>query len=326
MNKRGVDGSAGDADYGAIGGGYSDHRRPDERIAARINEALGLSRTVVNVGAGAGSYEAADLAVTAVEPSASMRAQRPAHLPAAVDAVAEDLPFGDDTFDAAMATFSIHQWSDFEAGLREMRRVARGPVVVLTCDPDLVREFWLYEYAPAVLDTEARRYPSIETIARTLDGEVLVRPVPIPADCTDGFNEAYYARPERLLDPGPGRPVRPGASSTPMSANGTPKRSGAISTRAPGTGATARSADSPSCWGRWYSSGRSRRSGRSGRSGRGRRGAGPGCREGGPAVPPLVPDIRLPRSARPVFMAEDMAADDKGGVHRMGTTRLEPIS
>ncbi|GGJ90822.1 hypothetical protein GCM10011583_22810 [Streptomyces camponoticapitis] len=201
MNKRGADGSAGDADYGTIGGGYADHRRPDERIAARITEALGLSRTVLNVGAGAGSYESTELDVTAVEPSAAMRAQRPAHLPAAVDAVAEDLPFGDGTFDAAMTTFSIHQWSDFEAGLREMRRVARGPVVILTCDPDLVREFWLYEYAPAILDTEARRYPSIETIARTLGGRVSVRPVPIPVDCTDGFNEAYYARPERLLDP-----------------------------------------------------------------------------------------------------------------------------
>ncbi|MFE3251284.1 class I SAM-dependent methyltransferase [Streptomyces sp. NPDC059209] len=201
MNKRGVDGSAGDADYGAIGGGYAEHRRPDERIAARIDEALGLSRTVVNVGAGTGSYEAADREVTAVEPSAAMRAQRPARLPAAVDAVAENLPFGDDTFDAAMATFSVHQWNDCAAGLREMRRVARGPVVVLTCDPDLVREFWLYEYAPAVLDTEARRHPSIETVARTLGGQVSVRPVPIPADCTDGFNEAYYARPERLLDP-----------------------------------------------------------------------------------------------------------------------------
>lgn len=201
MNKRGVDGSAGDADYGAIGGGYADHRRPDERIAAMITEALGLSRTVLNVGAGAGSYEPPDLDITAVEPSASMREQRPAHLRPAVDAVAEDLPFADDSFDAAMATFSVHQWSDFEAGLREMRRVARGPVVILTCDPDLVREFWLYAYAPAVLDTEARRYPSIETIARTLDGQVSVRPVPIPADCTDGFNEAYYARPERLLDP-----------------------------------------------------------------------------------------------------------------------------
>ncbi|MEV0777086.1 class I SAM-dependent methyltransferase [Streptomyces sp. NPDC050433] len=201
MNKRGADGSAGDADYGAIGGGYTDHRRPDARIAARITAALGLSRTVVNVGAGAGSYESTDLDVTAVEPSAAMRAQRPAHLPAAVDAVAEDLPFADDSFDAAMTTFSIHQWSDTEAGLREMRRVARGPVVILTCDPDLVREFWLYEYAPDVLETEARRYPSVETVARTLGGQVSVRPVPIPADCTDGFNEAYYARPERLLDP-----------------------------------------------------------------------------------------------------------------------------
>lgn len=201
MSKRGADGSAGDADYGAIGGGYAHHRRPDERIAAYVTEALGLSRTVLNVGAGTGSYEASDLDITAVEPSAAMRAQRPARLRPAVDAVAEDLPFGDDTFDAAMTTFSIHQWSDVLAGLREMRRVARGPVVILTCDPDLVREFWLYAYAPAVLDTEARRHPSIETVARTLGGQVSVRPVPIPVDCTDGFNEAYYARPERLLDP-----------------------------------------------------------------------------------------------------------------------------
>jgi hypothetical protein len=96
----------------------------------------------------------------------------------------------------------VHQWSDLKAGLREMRRVARGPVVILTCDPDLVRDFWLYEYAPLVLDTEARRYPTISDITDTLGGTASVQPVPIPADCTDGFNEAYYARPERLLDPG----------------------------------------------------------------------------------------------------------------------------
>ena len=59
--------------------------------------------------------------MTPVEPSASMRAQRPAHLAAAVDATAENLPFADDTFDAAMTTFSAHQWSDLRAGLREMR-------------------------------------------------------------------------------------------------------------------------------------------------------------------------------------------------------------
>lgn len=201
MSVRTADGSAGDADYGTIGGAYAAYRRPEPRIGALIARALGAARTVVNVGAGAGSYESAAFDVTPVEPSAAMRAQRPAHLPPAVDGVAEALPFPDDSFDAAMTTFSIHQWSDPAAGLREMRRVARGPVAVLTCDPDLVRDFWLYEYAPLVLDTEARRYPPVGAITAALGGSVEVAPVPIPADCVDGFNEAYYARPEMLLDP-----------------------------------------------------------------------------------------------------------------------------
>ncbi len=202
MSERKADGSAGDADYGTIGPGYTGYRRPDPRIASAVAAALGDARTVVNVGAGAGSYEPATAQVTAVEPSAAMRAQRPAHLSPAVDATAESLPYGDDAFDAAMTTFSVHQWSDLTAGLREMRRVARGPVVVLTCDPALVRDFWLYEYAPLVLDTEARRFPAVRDITDALGGHATVTPVPIPADCTDGFNEAYYARPERLLDPG----------------------------------------------------------------------------------------------------------------------------
>lgn len=201
MARRMADGSAGDADYGAIGGAYSAYRQPEPRISALIEQALSGSRTVVNVGAGTGSYESAAFDVTPVEPSASMRAQRPVHLPAAVDAVAENLPFADGAFDAAMTTFSVHQWSDLESGLREMRRVSGGPVVILTCDPDLVRGFWLYEYAPLVLDTEARRYPSIQDITDILGGHAEVTTVPIPADCIDGFNEAYYARPERLLDP-----------------------------------------------------------------------------------------------------------------------------
>jgi SAM-dependent methyltransferase len=196
-----VDGSAGDADYGTIGGGYTDYRRPDPRIASFIEQALAGSRTVLNVGAGAGSYESQAFETTAVEPSASMRAQRPAHLSPAIDAVAEALPFADDAFDAAMTTFSVHQWSDLAAGLREMRRVTRGPVVLLTADPDLVRDFWLYEYAPLVLDTEGRRYPAINRITEALGGTAEVTPVPIPVDCSDGFNEAYYARPERLLEP-----------------------------------------------------------------------------------------------------------------------------
>ncbi|MEV7618350.1 class I SAM-dependent methyltransferase [Streptomyces sp. NPDC089799] len=201
MATRTQDGSAGDVDYGAIGAGYSSYRRPDARIARVISKALGAAQTVLNVGAGTGSYENAARTVTAVEPSQAMRDQRPDRLARAIDAVAEDLPFEDGAFDAAMTLFSVHQWSDVRTGLREMRRVTRGPVVILTCDPALVRDFWLYRYAPEVLDTEARRYPSVEELAAALGGSGSVRSVPIPLDCTDGFNEAYYGRPERLLEP-----------------------------------------------------------------------------------------------------------------------------
>ncbi|BBF92091.1 class I SAM-dependent methyltransferase [Blastochloris tepida] len=194
------DGSAGDTDYGAIGSGYAAFRQPEPQIAALIAAALGPAESVLNVGAGAGSYEPHDRAVVAVEPSAAMRTQRPAALPAAIAACAERLPFADRSFAAAMATFTVHQWHDLEAGLSEMRRVTRGPAVVLTCDPDLVTRFWLADYAPAVLETEARRYPSLRRIAAALGGITEVRPVPIPLLCHDGFNEAYYGRPERFLE------------------------------------------------------------------------------------------------------------------------------
>jgi SAM-dependent methyltransferase len=196
-----ADGSAGDADYGRIGGGYTAYRQPEPEIGAAIHRALGDARTVLNVGAGAGSYEPRDREVTAVEPSAQMRTQRPADRVAAIDGVAEELPFADDTFDAAMATFTVHQWSDLTAGLAEVRRVTRGPVVVLTCDPTLLQKFWLYEYAPEAIDTEARRYPSVEAITSGLGGGQIAS-LPIPLNCSDGFGEAYYGRPERLLDPG----------------------------------------------------------------------------------------------------------------------------
>ncbi|GAA3132567.1 hypothetical protein JOF29_005231 [Kribbella aluminosa] len=130
-----ADGSAGDADYGRIGEGYTSYRQPEPEFEAAIRAALGPAWTILNIGAGAGSYEPRDLDVTAVEPSAKMRAQRPADRVAAIDGTAENLPFADDTFDAAMATFTVHQWSDLGAGLVEVRRVTRGPVVVLTCDP-----------------------------------------------------------------------------------------------------------------------------------------------------------------------------------------------
>jgi len=200
MPERFADGSAGDANYGAIGRAYSRYRQPEPRIAALIHGLLGDATEILNVGAGAGSYEPEDRKVTAVEPSASMRAQRPAHLSPAVDAVAERLPFPDNRFDAAMATFTVHQWSDFQTGLREMRRVTRGPIVIMTCDPDERDRFWLNAYCPEVIATEAKRYPSISAIREALGGSSEVFPVPIPLNCIDGFNEAYYGRPERLLE------------------------------------------------------------------------------------------------------------------------------
>lgn len=202
LDVRHADGSAGDANYGDIGTDYRRYRQPDPRIASFIRQHLGTARTVLNVGAGAGSYEPLELAVTAVEPSASMREQRPSTHSKAIDAVAESLPFPDKSFDASMATFTIHQWKDLAAGLAEMRRVTRGPVLLLSCAPDELDRFWLAEYAPDVICVEARRYPQVDRIAAAFDGRLERFPVPIPFDCVDGFGEAYYGRPERLLEPG----------------------------------------------------------------------------------------------------------------------------
>lgn len=186
-------------DYDRHGAGYATHRRADPRIARHVHEALGDALTVVNVGAGAGSYEPADRDVTAVEPSPTMRAQRPPDRPA-VDASAERLPFDDDHFDAAMATITVHHWGDQRAGLTEMRRVARGPVVVLTFDPRALGTFWLSHYSPEVIEADRRRYPEIDWVVEVLGGSAAVSPVPVPLDCTDGFGEAFYGRPEQLLE------------------------------------------------------------------------------------------------------------------------------
>lgn len=192
---------AGDFNYETNGQGYAIQRRPDPRIATLIHTALGDARTVLNVGAGAGSYEPADRYVLAVEPSASMRAQRPATAAPALDATAERLPFDDDTFDAAMATVTVHQWPDPGRGLAELRRVARGPVVVLTFDGDALDRLWLAEYAPELIAAERRRYPAVSAIAAAVGSGTEVIEVPIPIDCVDGFTEAFYARPEQFLDP-----------------------------------------------------------------------------------------------------------------------------
>ena len=165
-----------------------------------MHEALGDAKTVVNVGAGAGSYEPADRHVIAIEPSRSMRSQRPADKVPAIDAVAEQLPLDDDSVDAAMAMITIHQWADGEAGLRELRRVARDRVVVLAFDGDAFDRFWLAEYAPELIAVERRRDPKIDRVCEVLGGAD-VHEVPIPIDCVDGFTEAFYARPEAFLDP-----------------------------------------------------------------------------------------------------------------------------
>ncbi len=192
---------AGDFDYEAHGAGYARLRRPDPRIAAMLRAELGRARTVLNVGAGSGSYEPDDLYVAAVEPSAAMRAQRPRDRPPAVDAVAERLPFDNGSFDAAMATLTIHQWPDLARGLAELRRVTRGPIVLMTFDPSALTEFWLADYFPEVIAVERRRYPPLGRIAALLGGSPKAIAVPIACDCPDGFGEAYYARPEAFLEP-----------------------------------------------------------------------------------------------------------------------------
>lgn len=196
----------GDFDYDRADVGYANHRRPDPRIAARILAALGNARTVINIGAGTGSYEPRDRHVVAIEPSATMRARRPRELPPAVHAYAEQLPFDDGVFDAALASLTMHQWPDKRAGLHEVRRVIRpgGPLVILTFDWEAADRFWLAEYSPEHVRTDASRFPTIPELVEVLGGESRVRidEVPIPIDCTDGFTEAFYARPERMLDPG----------------------------------------------------------------------------------------------------------------------------
>ncbi|MBL7493422.1 methyltransferase domain-containing protein [Frankia sp. AgB1.9] len=193
--------TAGDFDYETHGGGYALRRRTDPRIAAFVHAALGDACTVVNVGAGAGSYEPLGRCVVAVEPSARMRAQRLAGQAQVVAAVAEALPFADGAFAAAMATNTVHQWADLERGLGELRRVSRGPVVLLTFDGDAFDRNWLVEYVPELVAYEQRRMPSIGRIVAALGGTTVVTPVPVPADCCDGFIEAFLGRPECFLDP-----------------------------------------------------------------------------------------------------------------------------
>jgi SAM-dependent methyltransferase len=187
--------------YDRIGAGYRQVRRPDPRIAARIEAALGPARTVLNVGAGTGSYEPAARRVTAIEPSQVMIDQRPPDAAPVVLASAEALPFEDDSFDAAMAIITVHHWPDLAAGLAEMVRVARERVVVLSFDGPALAEMWMVrDYVPRLLETHIEMMPPIEVLAAALPGAT-IEPVPIPRLCTDAFWCALWDRPELHLDP-----------------------------------------------------------------------------------------------------------------------------
>jgi SAM-dependent methyltransferase len=195
--------------YDRIGRTYASSRAPDPRIAARIRAAIGdAPGGVVNVGAGAGAYEPADLDVVAIEPSATMSAQRPAGDRARViQASAEALPLADDSVDVAMTVLSDHHWTDRAAGLRELARVARRRVVLCNDEPGTHERFWLTrDYLPSFLDLVPERYRADPGLWRAeleelLGGTVVVGEIPIPHDCQDGFYRAFWRRPEAYINP-----------------------------------------------------------------------------------------------------------------------------
>jgi SAM-dependent methyltransferase len=195
-----VGGSPSSPAYDVIGEGYARTRQADPRIAALIHGHLGAASTVVNVGAGAGSYEPTDRRVVAVEPSGAMIRQRPAAAAPALRASAEALPFAAATFAAGTALLTVHHWPDPLAGLAELRRVTIGPIVVFTFDHSVHAAQWLVtDYLPSMVELDTTM-PSPAEIAEALGGGV-VEVLPVPHDCTDGFCHAWWRRPDAYLDP-----------------------------------------------------------------------------------------------------------------------------
>jgi SAM-dependent methyltransferase len=188
--------------YDAIGVGYARLRREDPELAARIQEALGDAETVVNVGAGAGSYEPVDRHVIAIEPSDVMAAQRAPERPPAIRAHADSLPLRDRSVDAAMSVLSVHHWDESqERGVRELRRVARGPVVILTFDARVSSSMWLVaDYVPEIGELDRSTLPDPELLADWLGGDTAISVVPISRDTPDWMFGAFWAHPERVLD------------------------------------------------------------------------------------------------------------------------------
>lgn len=189
------------ARYDRLGRTYGVTRRADPRIARGIARELEHARSVVNVGAGTGSYEPPHT-VVAIEPSLTMIAQRPGAAAPAIQAVAEHIPLGDKSVDAALAVLTIHHWTDVEAGIAEMHRVARRRIVVLTWDSEkMSSEFWLMsEYLPDAARADATLAVPLDRLTALLGGAAVI-PVPVPHDCADGFGAAFWRRPAAYLDP-----------------------------------------------------------------------------------------------------------------------------
>jgi SAM-dependent methyltransferase len=187
--------------YDKLGQKYSVKRQTEPAIFSYIVKALGDAATVLNVGAGTGSYEPTDRYVIAVEPSLVMRSQRESNNKnPAVIAFADNLPFDDNSFEASTAFVTVHHWSDIHKGLHELRRVTKNQVIIMTFDPEALDDFWNAIYFPELIEAEKKRYPSIDFITTALGGTCEVQKIPIPFDCADGFQEAFYGRPEAFLD------------------------------------------------------------------------------------------------------------------------------
>jgi SAM-dependent methyltransferase len=184
-----------------MGVSYSEVRRADARFETAIWKALGDAQSVLNVGAGAGSYEPRDREVIAVEPSPVMIAQRPANAAPAIQGVAEALPLADKSVDATMGVFTMHHWDDIDQGLAEVLRVTRRRIVFLTLDLDVTEQLWLCrDYLPEIIEHDRKTFPTLAHLEAVLP-DLRVEPVPVPADCTDGFCVALWSRPETHLDP-----------------------------------------------------------------------------------------------------------------------------
>jgi SAM-dependent methyltransferase len=193
--------------YDEIGTGYAQRRRVDPRLAEPLHAAVGDARRVLNVGAGTGSYEPTDRETVALEPSSEMIRQRRPGLAPVIQGHAESLPFGTKSFDAVMTVLSAHHWSDRQAGLTELQRVAQLRVV-LTFDPEVHNQMWLMDYLPEIRSLRSASGLAIDEVLYGIGGGTVMT-LPVPHDCRDGMTVAFWRRPEAYLDPD----VRLGSSS-----------------------------------------------------------------------------------------------------------------